>query len=240
MKFAKPLFVFGLMFALAPIAVIGCSNVSGGDEGAGGGGGSGGDSSGGAGKGGSASGGSSGSGGSSTSGGSGGSSAAGGTGGTAAGGKGGAAAGGAGGTAAGGAGGTAAGGAGGAAAGGAGGMAAGGAGGASAATTFTMIYETILSKTATTNMVGCMGGGCHETAHKGVVFAAAGGAKAAYDSLKGKLGATPAASIFYNEVKNKEMPRNQGTPSMPIVTAKLSDAQVKMIADWITAGAKFP
>lgn len=122
MKFAKALFVFGLIFALAPLAVISCT--SGGDEGAGGGGGSGGDASGSAGKGGSASGGSASGGsasGGSASGGSGGSSSSGGSGGKAVGG--------AGGVAAGGAGGVAAGGAGGVAAGGAGGMAAGGAGG---------------------------------------------------------------------------------------------------------------
>ena len=119
MKISKPFFVVGLMFALAPIAVIGCSSGGGDsdDDGGSGGestGGDGGDSAGG--KGGSANGG---------------------KGGSASGGKGGSGNGGSGGTAAGGGGGSAAGGnsggsGGGMNAAGAGGMNTAGAGGTSA------------------------------------------------------------------------------------------------------------
>ncbi|MDX2024376.1 MAG: hypothetical protein SF187_29305 [Deltaproteobacteria bacterium] len=226
MKLVKPLFVVGLMFALAPIAIVGCggSSDSDGSGGSGGDGGDGGGSSSG-GKGGNASGGKGGS----ANGGSGGS-ASGGSGGTSAGGGGGTASGGSGG-AAGGAGGGSGGAAGGAGGAGGTGGAAGGAGG-SAAPTFKMIYDTILSKTASAANVGCVGGQCHNVVHKGVIFEAGGGATAAYNSLKNAMkfvAGNPNMSVIYNEVKNKEMPKD--------ANAKLSDAQVKMIEDWIKAGA---
>jgi hypothetical protein len=98
--------------------------------------------------------------------------------------------------------------------------AGGGAGGGSVPPTFTQIYKTIL-------MVYCQGSECHNPGtQRNVSFATQ--AKA-YTSARALITAGNAKnSTFYNEVY---------TGAMPPIGDALSESQIKMIADWIDAGA---
>ncbi len=108
------------------------------------------------------------------------------------------------------------------ASGGAGGAAgAGGTSGpASGATTFTQIYQSILT-------VSCTGSQCHNPGKQGGVNFAS--QSSAYTSLKSRVVAGDAeASSFYALL-------NAGV--MPPVGNNLSSAQLAQLADWIDAGA---
>jgi len=96
----------------------------------------------------------------------------------------------------------------------------GSAGGTSVPPTFTQIYKTIL-------MVYCQGSECHNPGtQRNVSFATQ--AKA-YTSARALITAGSAKnSTFYNEVY---------TGAMPPIGDALSESQIKMIADWIDAGA---
>lgn len=131
-------------------------------------------------------------------------------------------------------GGSAMGGMGGTAAGGMGGTAAGGMGGTAAEVTFTMVFDTILSKAKGTAM-GCTGG-CHSSPQgdAGVDFSDKTKAYASLTNTNEPM--VVAGNAMQSKLYKVLVPG--GSPMMPKGQSPLSADRVKLIADWINAGAK--
>lgn len=104
--------------------------------------------------------------------------------------------------------------------------------GAGGPVTFTMIYDQILDTTPTSIASSCSGGACHNApgGGKGIEHIDMNTKASAYTGVKKfVVVGNPAGSKFFTEVNTGAMP--EGRP-------KLSPAQIKMISDWIMAGAK--